>query len=1092
MPSSNPLWFGYYPGDRPIPKRPDQRFPTPQVDMSDMGLNAALDEAINAVEAPANLPKQLWDWHSADWKQKFLVTGVAYKQSGGEILEYDPQEGADVKGVNPALNLYGLVTDPKKELGKMWGTMINPLNPFAGMGTLEGEFWTDLDTTVEKDMWSRLLGYRGSAVGGSDPLGYAWAESAFAGPGGAKLNLKGQGIYKDEVIYVTDTSARGLVSDKLAVTGKTDAYDELAGNIMGFVAGKKSVIRRNPSFTSMQTSFIEAAATELGQKRTAIRTTAFAHGGAGLADGIDIRIADFLYEADIITNLEGFSSGMANFGKLVSKNGITGPAGSALYSGTTDLDASVRSMRDAIDVARNGRGPVRGLSVPQRALFDRDIKGIEGVLDRVEAFSTKIKNNGSTWVPGMNETQAVLSELNTITGSLNNLRYGAGSQGSYLMSVTRRYFRGDASLLKTGSSSLLGSGGAPGLLTDGYKSLDALYPYLERMYMYEDGRDILQTIAKGNFPKVYAWWGQINVRVQHYTPAYWTGRIMNSTHMLGLDYDSDWDGHEVLSIFKPGKNPLLRQNKFDLSYATMGGSVSKLQVNGGLYLGTANNAWNALTDGKLVGIVGGGSTAYAGTAVQKQAFFDFINGKGNDFLTSNAGMSYVAVFGKNPTKGQAQALEFKDFLVRNSSQLGLTLTGSEIANTPQNEVALKDFFKALNQHKANPGTLDYTAKYFGGLQWLSAKLTGVQQIMFNKVGKFFAPVVYAKNAIIKKVADFGAKVAAKLLAKAGITAALGAATGGIATVLAPLIEKVLQATLSKIADKSKELIRAVIKGNFTQALDNMMNDAMKATEKVITCGCFVPLFLAFAGFMMMANIIVSISPVDRAKSTASSASAGGTPFTTPPPVASGVNCPLQGASLTLGSYTVGGGYANAAGHGSRYYWERIFGGGTTSLFSIPYLGSPRGFTCPGGYCSPNDSAPYEVENPMNMPGAPSKALNSTPYYGYAGDFASGNHNVNAPGRISCGGVDTAVTSWQVTGTVSTSYGCGVVMSSTPARYRIFLLHLNTCGGGGCSCYSGTTYNAGDGITTLWSTNPHVHIELTDAGTPQRPESCVCR
>ena len=366
-------------------KRPDRPFPTPQVDMSDMGLNVALDEAIKVVEAPAEMPKQLWEWIIGDWKQKFVVTGVAYKQTGGDILAYDPKEGADVAGVNPAVNLFNLVVNPKKELGKMWGTMFNPLNPFAGLTTIQGEFWTDLDTSVERDMWRRLVKKEGPP--GSEPFLHGLAEKAFADSSGNPLNLTGQGVFKDKKLWTAGLTKEGtLRTVEELVAGKTDVYDELAGNILGFVAGKKSIIQRNPRFTSMQNSFIGAAATELKLKKAVIDTAITASSGVAAAKDVRTNIGDFLLEADVVESLGGFSTGIGNFGRVISRNGLKGPAGTAIIGGTVGLDVSVTELRNSINSVRAGIA-----DATKKTAFDRDVRGIEDILTKAEGFSTKIK-----------------------------------------------------------------------------------------------------------------------------------------------------------------------------------------------------------------------------------------------------------------------------------------------------------------------------------------------------------------------------------------------------------------------------------------------------------------------------------------------------------------------------------------------------------------------------------------------------------------------------------------------------------------------------------------------------------------------------
>ena len=653
------------------------------------------------------------------------------------------------------------------------------------------------------------------------------------------------------------------------------------------------------------------------------------------------------------------------------------------------------------------------------------------------------------------------------------------------MSVTRRYFRGNNSLLKDPFTSLLDSSGKKTILSQGYKSLDALYPYLERVYMYEDGRDVLKTVMKGDFPKVYLWWGVWAPRIQHFTPAYWTGKLMDSTHKFGLDYDENWEGKELFSIFKAGKNSLIIENKFKLDFTTSVGTVTDLDIVGGKYLGTAKGAWDSFKDNKLVGNLTVG-TVYGNTAQQTQAFFDFINGREGDFLTANAGMSYIGVFGKDASKAQAQALEFKAFLTKNASRLGLRMNGTDIVNDPNNAVVLEGFFKALGQRKANNAFVDPFAHYYGGLQWVSAKLTGIQQFIFSKVGKFFAPAIRAKNAAIKAVSDFAGRIVGKILLKAGITTAIGAATGGIAAFLAPLLEKVLQATLSKIADVGKGLLRAVLKGDIVGEFNKMMDDAMKATEKAITCGCFVPVFLAFAVLIMMSNILVSISPVDRAKQVASAIVDTILP-SRPEDLAPGdqTNCVFSTYIKTALSYNGWDDPPRTSSiwrHGSNDYWSpKDDATGTHGIKDCSY------------------NIPYFAGNPARGPVNDTSSWCSVsgyslkPYYGYALDVIPTTNRdeawVYAPQLPN-------VSTWHVAGIKRidlSGTGCYVILNGWDGganHYSIFLLHLD--------CFSLPNILTfliypGDSIAKLYAypLGKHVHIEMQVNNTYVKPEDWLC-
>lgn len=1079
MPSSNPLWFGYYPGDRPMNKRPDKMLPPEPIQMTDMGMNAAIDEAIKAVDAPAELPNQLWEWIVGDWKQKFAVTGVAYKQTGGDILAYDPQEGADVKGVNPTVNLHSLVVDPKKELGKLWGTMINPLNPFAGFGDLKGEFWTDLDTSVERDMWRRLVKGPGGTPG-PQPFLFDLAEKAFSSSSGNPINLTGQNVFKETMMWTTGLSGPDLKSAEKPVTGKTDVYNELAENILSFVAGKKNVLQRNPRFTSMQNSLIQAAATELGEKRTDIKADITASAGATLAAATDIKINDFLLEANVVDSIKEFGSGMGNFGKIISKAGITGPAVAAISGGIGDLDKSVTDLRASINTARTNIA-----DVAKRTAFDRDIKRVEGILSRVENFSTNLRGKGASWNPSELEKQALLSDINLINGSLNNFRYGAGAQGGYLMSVTRRHLRGPSSLLKEQFATLP-------RMSQGYKSLDALCPYLERIYMYEDGRDLIKNVMKGDFPKIYMWWGQMSPRITHFTPAYWTGKVFESTHKFGLDYDDDWAGKEIHKFFKAGNNPLIRENKFKIGFTTRVGTVSGLHVVGGEYLKSATTAWDSYKEGKLVGSLAG-ATVYASAAKQKEALFAFLNGKEKDFLLANPGMSYIGVFGKSPDKVQKQARELKAYLTKpeNLTRLGLTMSGpTDIALNADNEAILAGFFEALSKRKHDAGTIDIFAQYFGGLQWASAKLTGVQQQIFLRFGKVLSPILVAKNAAIKAMSEFSGKIVSSIMLKTGLATALGAATGGIGAFLVPLLERAIQALLSKIADQGKELFRAIMKGDFSRAFDKMMDDALNATQKVLACGCIFPILSVVVIFMLMGTVITAISPTNRASAPSNTGSSTGTDIPVPPPAPispdAAPTCVFLGWKRTAEAYAGAEAVTEVVGHGSNaYYAPKDTADGNDDndgiddcSLLIPYFAG----TDPPARGPINDDASWcNNRDPAQT------------YFGYALDvipLSSLDTTWTIAPRL--GGVS----SWSVSrSNVDPGYGCAVTLNGSDGSntYSLHILHLK------CGLVSGevgavpSSVAPGQAIALLYNYDggKHAHLELQVNGDYKKPQDYMC-
>jgi len=1091
MPSSNPLWFGYYPGDRPVPKRPDRRFPTPPpVDMSDMGLNAVIDEAIRVTEIPAEMPGQLWDWIISDWKQQLEVTGVAYKQTGGDIMVYEAQEGADVAGVNPSINLYNLVTNPKKEVGRALSKIINPLNPFAGVRGNKGEFWTDLDTSLERDMWRSLL----RPPKGTKPLLYNWVESVYTPVGGGgPMDLTGQGVFAEAKVKAGDLG-------KVTLPGQTDVYDDLAGNILGFVAGKKSVLKRNLAFVVMDSSFVKAAATELAQKKSTLLTAAAAdsrYGPTGARE-LGIQINQFLAEANVADSINKFSFDMKGFNDTIAIRAIANnPTVDELQRAVavdptkrSDFDVCVTKLRDDVAVAK------ATLTGPLKVSFEHDIKGVEDVLTRTEAIQTKILGLSPTGTLSMLEVEALRSELAVVRGSLFNLRHGAGAQGSYLQSLTRRYFGGQNSLLSVGLVDP--SSGLP-IMTQGYRSLGSLYPYLERMYMYEDGRDLLASISEGKFPKTYLWWGQIRDRVQVFTPTYWTGKVMHGTHMFGLNYDEDWEGKEIHKFFNT--NPLIQQNRFKVSFTTTLSSSGKVvnstgAFDGGKHVLAAFGAWESFKKDLLIGNFDtfGHFLGYGTSDQNKRALLDLLNGKHDDFLNANPGFQYLKIFSTGAKKN-IEAVEnieiFRNALKANQATLGLTFVGDELANTPENFEILKGMFDNIVQIKADPATISpFIAKY-GALQWASAKLTGFQQDIFTKtrIGKAFAPFVRAKNAAFRAISDSVRGAVTKVLLRTGITAALGAATGGVAAFLVPLLEKVFQAVLSKVIDKGKDLVKAALKGDLVGEVNKIMDEGINVVEKILACGCFVPVILAVIGMMMFTPILSAISSISISIAPDTSWNA---PAAAPLPTANSCVFPPSTYVVTARSYAgvnvppAGTGVLGTWRHGSNDYWYPKDNGPEVRgiadcSYQIPSLApSP-----PPSYSSDDgDTSSYCFGK------SPAAS-----YYGYAMDVAP---IANAGTAVAYAPLIAGVTQWTIIplsgkdGPYDTGCAASLNGISGSTVYAIYLLHLN-CGVLNIFPAGQSTISPGASISTLkdYYLGPHVHVEMQINSNYVRPEDYLC-
>jgi hypothetical protein len=669
------------------------------------------------------------------------------------------------------------------------------------------------------------------------------------------------------------------------------------------------------------------------------------------------------------------------------------------------------------------------------------------------------------------ESEKLLQDLTHVSSRFSNNRYSGGAYDRFLQSVSVRYFDGPDSLL---TFNPLDAGGNQ-IMSGGYRSMNTLYRYQKRVYLQEDGRDLLNAIFsdKGDLEKTYVWFGQVRDRIQMFTPGYWTGKVMDRTHGLGLVYKGD-DVVPLHPIFN--KNPLIRKHTFTENFnVTLGGVSTKVsgKFEGGKHLEHFCKAWKRAEDGKLVGVgVGTGVTYSINPDHHIQALFDAINGKVTNVGTLGVGMNYVT--GSVGDMGGMLADWNKFRTALQNSGLPFQFDGAgNLTNNAHNKALLDGMFKRIGIRKINSASIDPFVSRVGLLQIYASKLSLVQRKIFSRVGKFIDPWVHLRTAAAKKVGDAAAKIISKLALRAGLTA-LGAATAGIATALAPIIEKVMQAVVSRVIDKSKALVRAVLKGDFSGELDKMMNDAMKATEKVITCGCFVPIFLAFAGFMMMGNIIVSISPVDKAKQ-AISAVVGLVTVDRPDPVTSD-NCIADAFYVSCNSYDTGDQDHSPCRHGDNGYWSA----GRQCKFNIPYFAG----------------------NPARGPASdPTSVCSSVtpkkPYYGYALDVVPADPDnawVYAPqiGSVTNWDISVRRVDQKACPSCSEWIGCSVTLSGNDGthNYRIFLLHL------ACTTLPELwvgSVDPGYPLAQLYDYigGKHVHIEMMVDGSYVKPETYMC-
>ncbi|MFH1295176.1 MAG: hypothetical protein ABIH84_01185, partial [bacterium] len=1033
-------------------------------------------------------------WIKEDWEKQFNIgASSSTGTTGSELYQFEREEVAEVKGVYAQIDLLGLVKNPSKTINKFVEKSLASVNPFGGLTDLQGDFWTDLDSARQRTMWARLVDPN-SLVGKSTPLGFDAVARGF-GP----INLKNQGIFGAGRIYSPD-AGKALVAENV-----TDVYQKVGEGVLGFVGGKKSALTRNSSYREFSSAVINAAATELDQKKALFMPII-------AADPITRKVLEgkidgFLAEADLFASVEDLGDKIDFLKKGLAKKGfgkdeikvkdITGVLQGDSKKGILGLDDILDNVEARMKKVETHLGTFNMLA--ERDAFMRDTAGLRDFVQDVRGFSASFAGRPDTEVLGrFTEAEGITSQVTQLSSRFSNGRYTGGVQDKFLESIGDRYLSGNDSLLNLHIPDPANP--ANSILSEGYESLASLHNYHRRIYWQESGRDLADGYSKGKLTTQFLWFGSVGEvsiagkriqvglikdRIQMFTPGYWTGQVIKRTHSFGLVYDPKVEA--LHPIFK--KNPLIREHTFTESFSVPIKGVAtsmSVRVKGSEELGhmysawrTAHGAWDPAPGlepmfiGKIVpGVKGRKVDWITDSAINQQAFLDLFNGAHGNLATAVPGAQHLfgekAVgFFTNPDPAKLEAMR-KELV----SMLGLEPDGAGlIKNTPENWAKMDGFFKAIGQRKGNSANLDPFVDKVGILQIYASRLSLLQQKIFTKTGltKIVDPILHLRTRVAQKAAGFASSVAVKL----GL-GALTAATGGAAAIIMKVLGRAFQALTAVLLDKSKDLLRAILKGDFSRELNEMMDDALKTTEKALACGCLVPLFLAAIGFFMMANVIVSISPVDRAKQALSAVGdAVFGPAVDPP---SGSTPSGKFFEEGCNGTTVCGSFRGGVGcHGTDRYWGNYASACAWNIPTASVYGGLglRGTNLPRFFCSSPRAYPVIT------------LLNSGPEYGFAADYAPtcGDTTVYAPGF-------DGITSWKITGSFESGNGTGwgVLLRSNggPSTYTMLVLHLQR------THWSDPRYNPLDvgesfGVLFPHPNGPHVHIELKKNGAVVEPE-----
>jgi hypothetical protein len=931
--------------------------------------------------------------------------------------------------------------------------------------------------------------------------------------------------FKDQKVY-----AAGLVSTSAdpkhrLVEGESDVYAKVGENFSGFVKKQKSTLTRGPAYKDLQLSFIKAAATELNQKKATIDAVC---GGIAAPMGINAKhyIETVTDEATLVENFDEFNKYItASFGvkgKLGKKAFTISTSDADLLKGFGEaakgfgekidaVDAQIKTVRKNLDDRIASPGMVGGISADQvaryqerRKDFDKRIKPIEDVLERARHLQGQLAAEAARKSTDRFRMENMLREMTTLSSSLGHQRYGGGIYNQYLRNVNREYFEKDAALRRDYFSVTTVNpvtGKTERVMSQGFFSIDPIYRYSKGQYLRQDGGDLIETLIKGEYFEKRYWYGKWRNYTQAFTPGYWTKKVLERNGYFGLVYggaddeadyflnkkidgDETWQAHAGNLILRPFTRKHRFKASFDVSYT--GGSLrSNGRLEGGAYLGRLNKAWVRSEQHKLVGIVDPvtGEWLSTGTsAAQKRAFVDLLNGNTAAFETAT-GLKFQM---GGPTPDYKWATEgaalFDKRILKNKKlvkSLGLELDVSgKIIQNDKNVAILDGLFKKLGEMDKEPATISPFLGRVGLFNYLSAKLTKIQQLETKLLAKFISPFIKLREGI--------KNLAGKLFRKA-LYAVIGSATGGVGAFLmkaiAPLLEKVFNATIARFmkyfGDGVAKAFKAAIRGDIDKMFEALAEQAAKMMAWALACGCSIPALMLALILLIFIPIAGSIPPAGHTPTPPSGSS---TPTPVPPGVTAGSKFFRSGCNRAT---TICGSFNNVSGcggHGTNTYWGTY---AKSCAYNIPTssIVGPfglRGTKLPGFWCSLTTPPRVSLSPPWAI-----TALNTGPQYGYAADYSplcSGETTVYAPGF-------DGITAWTFIRAVDSGNGTGymVVLRSVggPSTYTMLVLHLS-----GYTSTSPIAVGQSFGVLFPHPAGPHVHIELKRGSTVLEPETIL--
>ncbi|MFC1756184.1 hypothetical protein ACFLZK_02210 [Patescibacteria group bacterium] len=858
MPDSNPLYElvgGYYPGD-PIPRKRPPYVDRPQP--MEFNSNALVDDYINAIKRDLkklSFNERLKEQWVEDIELSLFALSKAKRDTydSARALELGDEEQVAGVQLKVSLNPKDWIEDPGgmvKKTAQSW------TNAFLN--------YSDMDAYVEKKhLWKPLL--EGN-VGTVHPI----AQSVFGRhveEGVEETNFQPFQLIGLNITTPIETKLYDKSGDLVLKDGieQVDLFDRTAQNFISYNDRVRSSGSRNDAYKSLVDSSLHAATSEIENN--------IKLGNLGAQEIVELehfrRSSKVFRDMNSINNdLENVSKDLAKHylnkelkylkaGQTVDeyfqeniKEKISDKAASLqLYIEESEKllggdEAAIRKFTDGLVGVIKYDGAAADLKREAENLFGTTrAKDFTKDVSLAKRYLEELKNLEKEIVSGKLSTMNLKGTVDLLNGRLARNDIAGGSLDRMGKNIVQEHL-------------LSGDGYARKVIFEnkhiiGSKNLINVNDEAAAMLFRQNFNDFIDKLEEDGLIGIIAdqAWNLVRKRLDGFTPATVTKEFMKKTHYFGLIYDPDYDyihGGSTGAINRYFTNRIKRRKIYD--------NNQQIILNGKKF--------------KFVGEKGlrHGVKALKQTALDRanpnfftdEDFLDFLNGA----MLKDAGL--------------------KNWLLLHKDELGIQMENGIITKNAENMKLLKGLFTKLRE-KERTSYISIFQDRAGLLQKLSQWATGMQQKFFDGVGKYVAPLAYARNVLSKKgakalvevlkkskfmqklVNSKAAKVFAKLLSKL-FGAAIGGATGGVGTVIWAVIERLIQYVIKKVTDFVKKIAESIKKGDASIINAFVEEGASTIFKTVITCsGCFA--LMAFIIMLPITVMLAAITPVDPTRMT---------------------------------------------------------------------------------------------------------------------------------------------------------------------------------------------------------------------------------